>query len=681
MKKKAIEKIPYLTAKKHSKRTTKYVAVAEVIDIAKEKHLFVEVYYNLNKELQVPIYRFVYTQNDWGNYQPDSENWSARSITDEYNRKIWNSEGNYVKESDTYMSEEDIRKIKNFSKIKIYNTQQWWQYLLGMESDIKYKRWQSKMQKRQDRLNERCENIPDIPEDFEKWYKEHLFKDTNHIYYKRKGRYATFWCSHCGGTYTYATKHKDTYEGQFEKVVVVPIRYARARCELCDTKAIYRPAGNMKNMYGIIKKCYIGQPYKETGAVIRYFEVEKILTIGKPESFICTEMARNYYEDKKDVVTDYYLYSHYSGNSAWYDHNIGGLGSQIKQDPGIIYPETHELLKGTLLQYSGVKEFEEYYDKVPLAAYMTVYRKRQYMEMLSKMGMYHIVRNLIEGGYEVEINDSASCPSELLGINNNKMKALKDCHGELDMLKVFRLEKELNQNWDMELCEKLRGMISNTNKIKIALEYMTLQQLINRVEKYSGVENGVGCSKAQANLRHIEGIYLDYLEMRQRAGYDLKNAIYQYPKNIVVAHENMVKEINEKELDIRLAEVKQKYPDIEKKYRSWRKIYFYEDENMVIRPAKSAEEIVLEGRTLHHCVGGDGYLGKHNRGDSIILLLRFKENKQSPYITVEIQGTRIVQWYGAGDKKPDKENMEKWIDNYVLWLKAKNTEMLLKATV
>lgn len=133
----------------------------------------------------------------------------------------------------------------------------------------------------------------------------------------------------------------------------------------------------------------------------------------------------------------------------------------------------------------------------------------------------------------------------------------------------------------------------------------------------------------------------------------------------------MVLESSKEKMDDRLVEVSEKYPDIKKKYRNLRKRYFFEDDNFLIRPARSAEEIVTEGRVLHHCVGSDDYLEKHNRGDTYILMLRFKDMPEIPYITVEIDNMdRILQWYGKYDKKPDKENMQKWLDAYVTRLKA-----------
>ena len=103
-----------------------------------------------------------------------------------------------------------------------------------------------------------------------------------------------------------------------------------------------------------------------------------------------------------------------------------------------------------------------------------------------------------------------------------------------------------------------------------------------------------------------------------------------------------------------------KFPLIHKNYRKLRSKYLYEDDGYLIRPARSAAEIVEEGRMLHHCVGGNGYLGKHNDGESYILMLRSKKDPETPYITVEIAGNRpeILQWYGANDKKPDEKNMK-----------------------
>ena len=80
----------------------------------------------------------------------------------------------------------------------------------------------------------------------------------------------------------------------------------------------------------------------------------------------------------------------------------------------------------------------------------------------------------------------------------------------------------------------------------------------------------------------------------------------------------------------------------------------------------------MEGRILHHCVGGDNYLSKHNEGKSYILMMRLQKEPETPYITIEInpEQKRIVQWYGERDTKPDKEKNQSWLDNYLEKLKS-----------
>lgn len=155
-------------------------------------------------------------------------------------------------------------------------------------------------------------------------------------------------------------------------------------------------------------------------------------------------------------------------------------------------------------------------------------------------------------------------------------------------------------------------------------------------------------------------------------GYDLNNTVYQQPRRLETAHANMVAETNKEEVDKRIAEVNAKFTNIKKSYRRLRKQYYYEDDNYIIRPARSAAEIVEEGRILHHCVGGDGYLRKHDNGETYILMLRFKDEPDTPYITIEIDGQRVIQWYGDKDRKPNKEVMQKWIDDYLERLRTGN---------
>ena len=218
----------------------------------------------------------------------------------------------------------------------------------------------------------------------------------------------------------------------------------------------------------------------------------------------------------------------------------------------------------------------------------------------------------------------------------------------------------------------------------MATRYMTLQKLLNRIEKYAGCEYGTGCYSASERIRHTAITYADYLSMRVNAGYDLSNSVYQQPRDLEAAHNKLVMKSNKAKMDRHLEEVAERYPEIRKSYKKLRNKYYYEDDRYIIRPARSAEEIVMEGRLLHHCVGGNAYLGKHNTGQTYILMLRFREEPDVPYITVEIDAKNptILQWYGDKDRKPDRENMRKWLNTWLKKLKTGTlSEMIRPAAI
>ena len=81
MKKKAIEKVPYLGLKKTSrKRKVKYIAVTAVKNVSHERHFFLEVYKNKKDCREIPVARLVFTKKDFSTYYPEKDEWSRQKI-------------------------------------------------------------------------------------------------------------------------------------------------------------------------------------------------------------------------------------------------------------------------------------------------------------------------------------------------------------------------------------------------------------------------------------------------------------------------------------------------------------------------------------------------------------------------------------------------------------------------
>ena len=73
----------------------------------------------------------------------------------------------------------------------------------------------------------------------------------------------------------------------------------------------------------------------------------------------------------------------------------------------------------------------------------------------------------------------------------------------------------------------------------------------------------------------------------------------------------------------------------------------------MVLPPRSAQEIVIEGQKLHHCVGG--YAENMANDRCTILFIRREKRKSKPFYTVEVRGDRVIQVRGANNCAPTPE--------------------------
>lgn len=696
MRKKEIERIPYLGLKKISrKKDVKYIGVTAVKNVGNKKHLFLEVYKNKKESKMVPVVRIILTEKEFWNYFPETEQWTRQKVEKDggYGNWIWGEKADtweLMEKENVLQSTEDLEKIKKFCKIKtpVYYEARWWQYIYkhedGLATAARIDREHRKFVCRQEALKDRMAHTAKLPEKRILEYADRsYFHNKHHLYYKKHGSWAKIACSKCGGVTDARWKEGISYESQFQRHTEEPKEGKSGKCPICGAAGIYKCQGKIKREYSEKIHLFLGQRYKEDGAVLRYVEIEKAWILGfikendGPEMYNAAEelsgveVARAYFEPGKKVQIDYNKHDWYRNEDFWDDCNLYGLANiDIKAAP--IMPETYEELKNTIFRYSGLKEYAAQEQEVNPIRYLQNYQKTPQIEMLVKLGLSEIAKGINEGRTGIIVDASAKRLDALLGIRRERTKKLIEEKGDARLLRVLQIEKSLDQHWTEEQVNHLRETGLDIAHIAFVLNYMTIQKLLNRIEKYAGCAYETNCGRAVANIRNTAIIYLDYLMMRERRGYDLHNTVYQQPRDLSAAHRQMVTETNREEVKKRLEETEERYENIKKRYRNLRKEYCYEDATYLIRPARSAEEIVMEGRLLHHCVGGNGYLSRHNEGKSYILMMRFRKEPETPYITVEInpEQKEIVQWYGERDTKPDEENIQSWLDNYLKKLKS-----------
>ena len=705
MKKKAIEKIPYLGLKRISRgQDVKYIGVTAVKIVGHEKHLFLEVYRNEKGSMNIPVVRIAVTKKDFGTYYPDKDTWTREKIAQDYYYSlalVWDEAGgraerNTRAKANILASEEDMQRIEKFCGKNEWYKSEWWEHIYRFQDSIVYeekrRRENRKYERRQQALKDRQEHTPELPEaEILEKADRFYFHQKHFLYYKKRGCRVQIACTKCGGVTEARWKGGMSYESQFQKWVDPPKEGYTAPCPMCGEIGEYKCQGKVKGTHNKRIYAFIGQKYKETGMVFRYIELIKEwkleLMAGDKEEIMHNaseeisgiEIARAYLMPGEKTQIDYHKHSWIDGKDYWDDCNL--YGTNITIHAGRILPHTYREMRGTIFQYSALQEYEKMVPEVDPIRYLERYLEIPQLEMIVKMGLSEIAASMVRRECGIITDTHAKRPDKFLGIRKERVQQLIRNKGDRSLLEIMKMEKNLKQNWTEEQIEHLAVTRLKRGQIEQALRYMSLQKLLNRIGRYAGCRYESACLRAQERIRHMAVTYTDYLSMRVSLGYDLNNSVYQQPRDLEAAHNKMAAELNKEEIDKRLQEVKKRFACIRNRYRKLRNQYFFEDDDYIIRPARSAEEIVTEGRVLHHCVGGDSYLGKHNDGQTYILMLRFSKEPEIPYITVEIERDthRIIQWYGLHDRKPDREHMQKWLDDYVGHLKRKDAETKQRA--
>lgn len=520
-------------------------------------------------------------------------------------------------------------------------------------------------------VEERDAHMHKIPESQQRWA-ENQFAVKGYIYYRKHGSLVDCFCGKCGHKYIGLWKaSEDPFEAAAQHLIK-PAHNKPGKCEFCGYQTTYKAAGKVKDRYIHAKGRYaIGQRMGKEEFVFRVFDVEQVMYRDRPVEYDHQEYMRIFLRPGKPAQKDYYVHDYWRGRTLWIDHNIGGMSNIPQPDDVQITPSTWLAIQKT----SMFKYVPSPKDKAARDRY---FHNREYsvmryyeaaahypdFEMIVKTEMWRLLNAMvwkIGTGYRA----GGRTYYDRLGIYKSRVKDLIEAYGCREKLKAYQLERRAGVHWnDKEIDAASYRLQSCSIKETAALVMVYRQASPIKFERYmEKIIRNEGCGSFME--------YVDYLHMRKQRGYDMTDEIILFPKELHRRHNEMVLETENEKMDLRKKEVLEKFPKIAEKYKKLSEKYSAAAAGYVIRPARDAAEIVVEGRYLHHCVGGDTYLGSHNQGRSYILFLRKAEAPDVPFITVEIRGEHISQWYGAYDKKPEESFFTGWLNTYTEELKKR----------
>ena len=104
-----------------------------------------------------------------------------------------------------------------------------------------------------------------------------------------------------------------------------------------------------------------------------------------------------------------------------------------------------------------------------------------------------------------------------------------------------------------------------------------------------------------------------------------------WPQNLERTHDQMQERQKAEAAEKRREAFQQRYERMKK--------YAFTDGDILIRPCGTEEELIAEGKALHHCVAS--YAERHARGELTIFFIRRKDKPDEPWYTLNFNEKQL----------------------------------------
>ncbi len=635
MKKAKILKLPQIRPERGKN------AAAMIVTIDNIKHLIIDIHGDT-------LYRMAYTENEFAHYDYGTQKWDKK-------QKYNNHHQTQIERA--VFSNKSFKAIKEFygpaGRILNYEAD----YIYALENRIVSAKIKKERIKKQTEMEKLMAAVPPDPDYLEKKIKEYADK-SNAILYKRHGTKAEYRCCQCGGIYEKRIKayidypgypvHETPHKGNFEK------------CCLCGCMGQLVQSGRAKNTCTIFN-ALVYQTLPDGTLIARGYQTRISRYTDREMSIKTKEILRQFF--RRNFFKSYEVWYEYEH---WLPHaNEYSFDASYNFENAIFSSD---------LRYFPAREFmlleTNYYSEVKVLKALETYANCPQFESVIKAGLISIARQIyFKSGHTGEFNKKADKLTDFLCISKNEynwlIKDKSDAYSRLKTLKCAERNNVPLKN--IEALYKLKSCMgySWSKDTELPLKYQSVARLWNYLEKVRDEYSG--------SISNTLTEYSDYIRARAARGDDLTNEVYLHPKSLRQKWSELRQQEEKLKNKTYITDMLKKYPDIPKVCRRIEKKYTWQQSDYIIRPARDAEEIVLEGKTLHHCVGSDNqrYMSNYNAGKAYILVLRKTTEPKRPYITVEISDGKVKQWYGQNDTKPDYELIEKFLRDYTEHLNRK----------
>ena len=336
-----------------------------------------------------------------------------------------------------------------------------------------------------------------------------------------------------------------------------------------------------------------------------------------------------------------------------------GIGSFVSEETGEVYlPGLDKALQGTLWEYCALRQFYEQ-TGIPMqvSRYLEMYLQHPLLiERLTKTGFENIAADVIyRYGFSDALDEMQDKPHRILRVQKEDVPLLRKQKADVAMLKKYQPYVAIHLRGRKELF--LWQLHNRITEIPTdVFRYMTAEKFMNYMNAQLPIywESHPNNGYRDPTIGMLITMYVDYLHMCRRQAYDMKDKSVLFPKNCTAAHN-------------REAEHIQKINDAQKNeafcmaYIGFAKKAALSDKKLQVVCPKRANDLVDEGKALHHCVGS--YIDSVAEGKCLIVFVRRVEEPKKPYVTLEVRDGKIAQIHGDRNSEPTEE-VQKFVE---LW--------------
>ena len=265
--------------------------------------------------------------------------------------------------------------------------------------------------------------------------------------------------------------------------------------------------------------------------------------------------------------------------------------------------------------------------------YLLKYEKHPQIEMLTKMGLSHIVDNLT--GIRWSKKGVA-----MLGITKKELHYLKS---GINLL-PYRAIREwcLKYNFTVEECEKAYEFYQSK---KSENQYTRIEfEFSSRMIRYLA-KNKISISD-----------YNDLVKAKTELGLPDEKR-YLYPDDFQKMHDELHDRLKIKKTEELTRKIKKREKELRK--------FEIKKNGLMIVALLSQNELIDEGKKMHHCVGS--YADRVAEGKSAIYSIRKTDKPDDPIATLELNGKQVVQVRADHNEIPPEyviDFVKKWEKQY-----------------